>query len=252
MLGRTHMSIGAMGAVVASPILLNAHWETLRQLINGHWATMPHAVVSEVTIVAASIAGSIIPDLDQPDSVMAHKVERIGQLIVFAVLAAAVVLLHMENSIRAWFFVLVFGLLAGARHNITRLLGLGVMGAGMVYLGLHHDIPLVSGVVLAIWTVGAMLTKHRTFTHSLLGLALFAFGIITALQDIHRFHFSIAGDAIVLGYALHMATDAVAGGIPILWPWSKRQGIRLVQTGSAWDHMIGGLMALAFVGLAVL
>jgi len=65
MLGRTHMSIGAVGAVVASPLLLNTKWETFRQLLNGHWASIPHVIAIEATIVAATVAGSVIPDLDQ-------------------------------------------------------------------------------------------------------------------------------------------------------------------------------------------
>jgi len=251
MLGRTHMSIGAVGSVVASPLLLNTPWETFRQLLNGHWAAMPHVIVTEATIVAASIAGSIIPDLDQADSLMAHKVERIAQAIIFAVLIAAVVLMHMENSISAWAFVLVFGVLSGARNNMNRLIGLGLIGAGLLYLGVHKQIPLTSAIVLAAWILGAMLTKHRTFTHSLPGLLLFGYGIVSALQNVHHIHLGLAADGLVMGYALHLAADSIAGGVPLLWPWSTRQGVRLIQTGGAWDHMIGGLAALAFVGFAI-
>jgi membrane-bound metal-dependent hydrolase YbcI (DUF457 family) len=151
----------------------------------------------------------------------------------------------------AWIFVLVFGWLSSTRGNTSRLAGLGVLGAAMVVLGLHHDIPLSAAMLLAIWTVGAMFTHHRTFTHSLFGLAIFGVGVRIALKGFSHLPLELASEGVILGYALHMAADAIAGGVPLFWPWKHRQGIRFVRTGSAADHLIGGIAALAFFGLAV-
>jgi membrane-bound metal-dependent hydrolase YbcI (DUF457 family) len=252
MLGRTHMAIGALGAALIAPIILHTQWETLRQLGNGHLLTMPHTAVAEATVVAAAVAGSIMPDLDQADSLMAHKVERIGQFMIFAILAGVVVMLHLQTSMTMWALVLMFGLLSGARGNIPRILGLGVLAAGLVFLGIHRDIPLTGAILLAVWGVGAMFTVHRTFTHSLLGLAMFGAGAVVTLHSIHGMNLSIVSTGLITGYVLHLMADAFAGGVPLLWPWSTRQGFRFVRTGSARDHMIGGLAVVAFVGLAVL
>lgn len=252
MLGRTHMAIGSLGAAITAPIILHTHWETFRQLGNGHLMTAPHTIIAEATVVTAAVTGSIIPDLDQADSLMAHKVERIGQVVIIGVLIAMVVMMHLQNSLTAWAFVLLFGLLAGARGNLPRILGLAVLSAGFLFLGVHKDISLTGSLLLAIWTLGAMFTAHRTFTHSILGLALFGAGTVVTLHHIHGMNLSIASTGLIIGYVLHLTADAFAGGVPLLWPWSTRQGFRLVRTGSGWDHMIGGLAMLTFIGLAVL
>ncbi|KPV45663.1 metal-dependent hydrolase [Alicyclobacillus ferrooxydans] len=249
MLGRTHMAIGALGAATLLPLIEHAPSEPLRQMLHSSSGSTSLATVA--TMAFAAVVGSIIPDLDQADSTMAHKVERIGQLAIIGVLIASILLLHLETSMTAWIFVVVFGWLSSTKGNTSRLAGLGLLGAGVVYLGLHHDIPLSAAILLAGWTVGAMFTPHRTFTHSLVGLFIFAMGVIEALKGFTHLHFVFVADGLVLGYALHMAADAVAGGVPLLWPWKHRQGIRLVRTGSPVDHLIGGLAVLAFVGLIV-
>lgn len=251
MLGRTHMAIGALGAVAAYPLMQHAQWEPISHILHSPLGGFPHTIVTEATGAFAAVVGSIIPDLDQPDSMMAHKVERIGQVAIIAVLLAFVFLLHLEGSMTAWIFVLVFGWLSSARGNTSRLAGLGILGAGVIVLGLHHNIPLSAAMLLAIWAVGAMFTHHRTFTHSLLGLVIFGAGVGIAVKSFSHLHLVLVSDGLILGYALHMATDAIAGGVPLFWPWKHRQGIRLVRTGSAADHLIGTFAALAFIGLSI-
>jgi membrane-bound metal-dependent hydrolase YbcI (DUF457 family) len=249
MLGRTHIAIGVTAAAAIAPIALSTHWVTLRGLTNGHLALIPHTVVAEATLVVGAVVGSLMPDLEERNSLMSHKVERIGQLVITATLIALVILLHLQTSIGAWAFVTVFSLLSGARSNMSRMVGLAVLGAGLLFASITGYLPLAGGILLAAWIAGAMFTPHRTFTHSLLGIAMLATGTAIALT---HFHIGIVAYGIIIGYAFHMIADAVAGGVPLLWPWPQRQGVRLVQTGSAWDHMIGGLAALAFIGFAVL
>ncbi|KPV43038.1 metal-dependent hydrolase [Alicyclobacillus ferrooxydans] len=249
MLGRTHMAIGALGAAIGLPLIAHTQWEPMRQMFHSPSGTT--TLATEATIVFASIVGSIIPDLDQADSTMAHKVERIGQLAIIGVLIASIILLHLETSITAWVFAIVLGWLSSTKGNPSRLVGLGLLGAGVVLLGMHHNIPVIPAILLAGWTVGAMFTAHRTFTHSLFGLFIFAVGVIGALKGLIHLHLAPAADGLVLGYALHMAADAVAGGVPLFWLWKHRQGIRLVRTGSAVDHLVGGIAVLAFVGMVV-
>jgi len=251
MLGRTHMAIGALGAVAVYPLMQHTQWEPISHILHSPSSVLPHTIVTEAIIAFTAVVGSIIPDLDQPDSKMAQKVDRIGQIAILAVLLAFVFLLHVEGSVTAWMFVLVFGWLSSTRRNTSRLAGLGILGAGMIILGLHHNIPLTAAMLLAIWAVGAMFTHHRTFTHSLLGLAIFGVGVGIALKGFSHLHLILASDGLITGYALHMAADAIAGGVPLIWPWKHRQGIRLVRTGSAVDHVIGTVAALAFIGLAI-
>lgn len=252
MLGHTHMGIGAVGAVVATPFVLHTHWETMRQFFGDNWHTIPHVIIAEAILVVAAVIGAIIPDLDQQNSLMARKIEFIGAWPILGMLVAAVVAVHKETSPIAWVMVVVMTMLFGAARNATRMIGLGLIGAGLLYLGWDKHIPLVAAVVLAVWIVGAMFTKHRTFTHSLPGLILFSVGVWMSLHTFHAIHLDTAAIGLIVGYALHMAADAVAGGVPLFWPWSKRQGVRLVKTGGGMDYLIGGVCAFGFIALAVL
>ena len=253
MLGRTHMAIGGVGAVVAAPLLLHSSWQNMRQqLVGDNWHSFPHILIAQAVIVASTVVGAVLPDLDQRDSLMAHKVEVIGGVPILAVLVAMVFALHQASSLIAWGVVVVLGVLFNSQKNVTRIIGLGLVGVGFLYLGWAKHMPMLSAILLAVWLVGAMFTKHRTFTHSLPGLAIFGAGVLMSGGALGSLHLAVAAPGFVVGYALHMAADFPAGGIPLLWPWSKRQGLHLVKTGGAVDHLIGGICILGFVALALL
>ncbi|SFV06998.1 metal-dependent hydrolase [Alicyclobacillus macrosporangiidus] len=254
MLGRTHMGIGAVGAVAATPLILHSQWEPIRQLLDSHSNTIPYVVVSQVVLVGASMVGALIPDLEQSDSLMARKIEVVLGLPVLFIMAALIVLMHQQASLTAWGLVLLLTILFGAfgaAKNTTRILGLGVITAGLLYLGWHKQIPVQATVLLVAWTIGAMFAKHRTFTHSLIGLILFAAGVNLCNHLFNTLHIGMVGPGLIVGYTLHLVADAVAGGVPLLWPWGRRFGIRWVHTGGIVDSIIGGVAFLGFVVLAV-
>jgi membrane-bound metal-dependent hydrolase YbcI (DUF457 family) len=248
MLGRTHMAIGAVATAALAPAVFGVHWIALRDVVSFNWDVVPHTVVAEGSLVVGALVGSLLPDLEERHSLMAHEVERIGQLVLTATLIALVFLLHMQSSIFAWALVVLLALLSGVRSNTARRVGLAVLGGGLLLLSFVGHLPFFAGILLACWAAGAMFTPHRTFTHSLLGLVLLSCGALVALS---RYHLGNVADGIILGYAFHMMADGVSGGVPLFWPWRHRQGIRLVYTGSVWDHMIGGLATLAFIGMVI-
>ncbi len=251
MLGHTHMGLGAVGAVLATPLILHEPWVPMRQFLGGHWGAMPHIVIAQAILVVATVLGATLPDLDQRDSLAARKVEFLGGIPVFAMLAALVIVLHQTTSLVAWGAALVFSILFSTERNFTRWIGLALMGAGLLYLGWDKRIPLAAAILLALWIVGAMFTAHRTFTHSLVGLALFTVAVHLMLPELNAVHLDLAAIGLPLGYALHMAEDAIAGGVPLLWPWGQRQGIHWVKTGGGWDILIGNLSILVFAALAI-
>jgi len=241
MLGRTHMSIGAAGAVVAAPLWLHPPQQTLL-----HWMVSTQTF-SSVGLFAlffvAAILGSLLPDLDEQHALASRDLERFMALPMFLMMAALVFLLHLETSLAAWVGVGVLTLAFRAAHNLSRRIGLGVLSLALLYLAWRHFLPIFAAVLLVLWCVGAMWSKHRTFTHSLVGLALLGVGLLsvhTSSSSVAPYlHLAVVG--LLLGYVLHLLADAVAGGVPLFWPWSRRLGMRIVQTGSLLDHVIGGL-----------
>lgn len=254
------MSIGAIGAVVATPFILHTSWEPMRQLVTGNWNTMPHVIIAQAGFVIAAVIGSAVVDLDERHSLAARKVEWLASVPLFTVMGALIFLLHIQTSLVAWIIALVMTFAFHTQQNLMRKIGLGVIGTGLVYAGLTGTVPLVGAFLLAVWLAGAMFTAHRTFTHSLPGLIIFAAGVSitlqgTALHWLDKHDLSVIGvvgpAGLILGYALHMLADVPSSGIPLLWPWGKRFGAHMIKTGGGWDQLIGGVALVLLLVLAV-
>lgn len=238
MLGRTHMAIGGLGAALLVPVLLhdaNAHamvsligdgkYTTVRQLVEG---------------IVAGALGGIIPDLDQKDGLMTRQVEKVGQFAMLLTLIALLVMLNLWKSPIALGITLFIYLSFVHHAEWVRKTSLIILALASVYFELRHP-DFGIGASAAIWFGVTAFSKHRTFTHSLLGFAVAAFALV---QIGAHTHLTWLTETAILGYGLHILADAVAGGIPLLWPFGKRQGIRMVLTGGKMDHLIGSLCAL--------
>jgi len=236
MLGRTHMSIGALGAALTVPVLLhdaNAHV----MLTQTGLAPAEHLIVG----LLAGALGGMLPDLDQKDSLMSRRVERVGQVITFVMFIALFILMHLWTSPVAVVMGLftLFAVLSKAEW--MRKASLLLIAAGLVTVGLTHKSWLEMAILAALWFAVTTFSAHRTFTHSLVGLGI-AGAVLVQLGV--RLHASWLTETALLGYALHLVADTVAGGIPFLWPYTKRQGVALVKTGGMVDHLIGGVCTL--------
>lgn len=89
---------------------------------------------------------------------------------------------------------------------------------------------------------------HRTLTHSLLGLALFALPVWLLLGNYPDFFY-----ACLAGYGSHIIADALnTRGVPLFWPLGKP--FRLlpggVRSGGVWELVVA-LVVLIFAGFAV-
>jgi inner membrane protein len=236
------MAIGATGAVVAMPLLIHSPWTPFT-----HAFTQAHGagtLIRQTEFAIAAIAGSVVPDLDEAHSLLARKVEHFVQYIALAAIVAVCVIFHLLSSLGAWIFVGMVALLLLSRANFVRKVALGLLAASSLAAAAKGLIPVESGVLLALWFAGAMLTGHRTFTHSLAGIGIY--GIAISILG-HHFGVSTISVGLILGYALHMAADAVSGGVPLLWPIRTRIGVGLVRTGRLTDHLIGVVATLVFV-----
>ena len=93
---------------------------------------------------------------------------------------------------------------------------------------------------LLVRTVG-----HRTLTHSLVGVLIFALPIWLFLGDFPNLAF-----ALVVGYASHVLADALnTRGVPLLWPLGK--SFRLVTGGVRSGGAVEVAVALATLAFAL-
>lgn len=244
MLGRTHMMIGALGAAIAVPIWLhdpNAHAMLLH--------TGRNTLTSVKSIAAGIVAGAlggILPDLDQKDALMSRRVERIGQLMTLLAIVGLLVALHLWMSPVALIIALVALLAVVGHTEWMRKASLIFLAVGALGWGTTHQSWLEISLIITIWLVVTTFSSHRTFTHSLVGTAIAG---IAMIQLGSHLHLPWLADTALLGYVLHLVADAIAGGIPILWPYKKRQGIHLVRTGGILDRFLGGLCTLAILAV---
>ncbi|MFB5191283.1 metal-dependent hydrolase [Alicyclobacillus fastidiosus] len=234
MLGRTHMAIGALGAVLVLPVLL--HDSTAHSMVEsvGHGHINQATQLIEGVVVGA--LGGIVPDLDQKDGLMTRKVERIGQLAMLGSLIILLITMHLWSSPIALGIAICMFFSFVHHAEWVRKTSLILLAVGSVYFGMRFPDYAEIGICSAIWFGVTAFSKHRTFTHSLLGFAIAGFTLVQLGKLQHLVWLS---DVAILGYGLHMVADAVAGGIPLFWPFGKRQGIRMVLTGSKADHLIG-------------
>lgn len=64
---------------------------------------------------------------------------------------------------------------------------------------------------------------HRSVTHSLLALFVVS---------------NFLPAAFALGYVSHIVADFISGGVPLFWPWRKRFGTSIFQTGGVGDVLL--------------
>jgi inner membrane protein len=122
-------------------------------------------------------------------------------------------------------------------------LGFPLLLAGDYFSYQYHYLSLLSAILIAVFIGFAYFTKHRGFTHSLLGFA--AFAIIMALSDK-----TILVPALI-GYSAHLIADACTNtGIMLLYPKKERFGMHLLSTGSVMDDIVRAC-AIVFLVFAV-
>lgn len=99
-------------------------------------------------------------------------------------------------------------------------------GLGALLPDIDHPQSWFGRRVRAVSVPIALVFGHRGITHSLLALVVCLAGLLLLGRD------AVAAPVIV-GYVSHLLCDSMTvGGVPLLWPWRRNFGLRLVRTGS--------------------
>lgn len=193
-----------------------------------------------VTLPAAAVAvvSSLLPDIDEPNSILVRTAIPKGLLrvIQLALVAGAVFVYYYGQNYAPWNLALagliaVVSFLPGRtlRHIVMFMIGLGLLQFG------HSFSPwnTIAGCVLMIST----LVSHRGLTHSLYAAGgwtlLLYFGTKGTAGGESLW---IAGG---LSYGLHLAADMLTNrGIRPLPPLKFRVKFKLMSTGSKWGSTV--------------
>lgn len=164
-----------------------------------NFTAIPAEPKTMITALSITALGALMPDIDLENTKISNLFLKLA--LYLGLLAVPILLILHKNR---WDF-----------SSSISFSNLNIMG----------------GAILLLLIVLSKFTKHRTFTHSLLGLILFSWGVYVLLNSsIHLLLY------FVLGYVLHLITDSLTfQGIQLLFPLKARQAVGIVKTGGILD-----------------
>lgn len=100
-------------------------------------------------------------------------------------------------------------------------------------------------VVVIACIVFSKFTKHRSFSHSILGLILFYIGFRMLIGEEMSLYFGV-------GFISHILSDLITNnGVELIYPAKKKISLKLVRSGSKLDYIIGIASFALFVYLTI-
>lgn len=116
------------------------------------------------------------------------------------------------------------------------IISLAILGILFIYFGKIFQVFLLVALMMY-----SRRFKHRTFTHSILGLAVFSTAV--------GFLFFKGLLAFIIGYSMHLFADSLTlHGIPLFYPYNHTcYGQRVLTTGSSTEKGIGAMCILILI-----
>ncbi len=135
-----------------------------------------------------------------------------------------------------------YAALSGIMPNYIALnaVSLGVVAIGSVFPDIDDPHSWLGRRLWPIAKITSMLTRHRGFTHSLLGAAL----IIVGMGLIANAGYSLSL-VFLFGYLSHLFADFFSNsGVPLLWPSKSRFCFPYaLQTGGFTEYLLSIILA---------
>ncbi|MDP4098119.1 metal-dependent hydrolase [Paenibacillus sp. P96] len=209
MMGRAHLIIGT--GISLSVLALTGH---------------------EITFAAAAVAavGSLLPDIDEPNSLLLTRTLSGRMLRVLQVLmvAAAGWVLFAEAVSAPWNLVLAILIVAASfmPSRTMRKVIIFVIGAAIAWYGTSYaPWNYLAGCLLMICTV----VPHRGLTHTVYGIAAWTALLFGTTQQ-YGASIWLAGG---IAYTLHLLLDSLTNnGIRPLPPLPWKLRFKLMSTGT--------------------
>lgn len=230
MMGRSHLIIST--GVTLSVMSLMAHEIT-------------------VPVIAVAALSALLPDIDEPNSLLVRKAIPDGslRLLQIALLGAAVYLYF--SGIVEWPWNLVLALLVGSvsflpgrklRHLVMIVVAMAFFAFGDAYEPWNY--------IVACILVVASIVPHRGLTHTLYGAAGWSALLYFASKGIHDGgSLWIAGG---MSYMLHLLADSLTQrGITPLPPIPFKLRFKLMSTGTKKGGAVENICILLTLALVV-
>ena len=245
MIGKTHLATGLLVSVVALPFWLPNF--TVTPIHPWLAIVLANPEPSLLWITVGTMA-SVIPDLDEFHSFATRKAEWIVRAILFLLFFWLCV---KHTGLSALGIAVLFaGIATSLGGNFARkiaMLSISGLCVTLAFVEGFYGTMVIDGLLLlALWSAITAFVAHRTFTHSLFGFLLFAFGVEFSISSFPD-HFLLY--PLLLGYSIHLLADSISGGIAFFWPLRigkrKRWGTKWVKSGGGLDHTVAALSLVA-------
>lgn len=164
------------------------------------------------------IVGALMPDID----IKTSKINSFGRTI----LAYILVILIIAG------FVIYKG---NIHFNLSEL-----------KLNYKPTVDMEYGAIaIMACVIFSKFTKHRSFSHSILGLILFYIGVRMSIGEEMSLYFGV-------GFISHILSDLITNnGVELIYPAKKKISLKLVKSGSKLDYIIGTASFVLFVYLVI-
>ncbi|NGM82604.1 metal-dependent hydrolase [Paenibacillus sp. 7124] len=208
-----------------------------------------HITVPAVAVAALS---SLLPDIDEPNSLLVRKAvpSMLLRTLQLALIAAAIFLYFADIAPYPWNIVqaLLVGSVAFLPGRRLRKLVMLLIAVGLIAFGSAYD-PwnAIAGSILAI----AAVVPHRGLTHTLYGLAGWTALLYMAGKGMEGGELLwVAGG---LSYGLHLLADSLTQrGITPLPPLPFKLRLKLMSTGTKKGGAVEGTCVALTLALVVL
>ncbi|WP_018887984.1 metal-dependent hydrolase [Paenibacillus massiliensis] len=209
MMGRAHIIIGT-----------GVSWSVL--VLQGYDVTLPAA--------AAAVIGSLLPDIDEPNSLLLSRTmpRKLLRWVQILTLIGAVIVFMAGVFSYPWDWILagIMAVVAWIPSRSLRKVILFALGAGFAwYGGAYSPWNYIAGSLLVICTI----VPHRGLTHTLYGAAAWT-GLLYGTTAAYGDSIWLAGG---IAYVVHLLADSLTNnGIKPLPPLNLRLRFRLMSTGT--------------------
>lgn len=180
--------------------------------------------VTTIALISAGTVSALVPDLDIGGK-LANKITLSDQLLkgVATLIGALMVTLSLFQGIGSekWIGMIIGAAIIFFAQKLSQKIMLTLTGISVSAIGLVISKLWVT--LIGIYIIGATFSSHRTYTHSLLGLAFFAYISYLFAVDMNT---GLLFYTCTAGYASHLIADMRLlpmnkKGIKLLLPFSK-------------------------------
>ncbi len=180
--------------------------------------------MTTLALVSAGTVSALIPDLDIGGK-LAKKISLSDKMLksvatIIGLLMMVLSLVQVDQN-EKWLGFIIGGAIIFFAQKLSQKIMLILTGIGVAVLGFF--LSKLWLLLIGIYIVGAALSPHRSYTHSLIGLAFFAYIAHLFAVDMNN---DLLFYACTFGYASHLIADmrifpANRRGIKLFLPFSK-------------------------------